>query len=219
MKKIVPIKPLELMDGEFDDFIGVWHNFVPKYMCDQTIELIDKTLNLYDSSNNLSQEEIDLLPECNIMEGDKQFSNKNLGRSDLAIMLNHHDRPLGNTFNQYLQACFLEYLEHHGQLQTEPMISSEMKLQKTEPRGGYHVWHYEDQGWTFAVRRLVWSIYLNDIEDGGETEFLYQSRRVKPKCGTVVIWPAGFTHVHRGNPPLKENKYILTGWYVSAPVF
>ena len=55
-------------------------------------------------------------------------------------------------------------------------------------------------------------VYLNDIEDGGETEFLYQSRRIKPVTGRAVLWPAGYTHTHRGNPPLKDAKYIITGW-------
>ena len=55
-------------------------------------------------------------------------------------------------------------------------------------------------------------VYLNDVEEGGETEFLYQSRRIKPKQGTMVICPASFTHTHRGNPPLKGNKYMINGW-------
>jgi hypothetical protein len=55
-------------------------------------------------------------------------------------------------------------------------------------------------------------MYLNDVEHGGETEFLYQKRRVSAKTGRVVIWPAGYTHVHRGNPPLSGEKYLLTGW-------
>jgi hypothetical protein len=55
-------------------------------------------------------------------------------------------------------------------------------------------------------------MYLNDVDDGGETEFLYQSKRYKPVKGRVLIWPAGFTHVHRGNPPLSGEKYIATSW-------
>jgi hypothetical protein len=54
--------------------------------------------------------------------------------------------------------------------------------------------------------------YLNDVEEGGETEFLYQKKRVKPVKNRVVVWPAGFTHTHRGNPPLSNAKYIITGW-------
>jgi hypothetical protein len=55
-------------------------------------------------------------------------------------------------------------------------------------------------------------IYLNDVEEGGETEFLYQKRRVQAKQGRLVMWPAAYTHTHRGNPPLSGDKYALTGW-------
>mgnify|MGYP001470085461 CR=1 FL=1 len=63
-----------------------------------------------------------------------------------------------------------------------------------------------------ARRFLVCFLYLNDVEEGGETEFLYQSRRIKPKQGTMVICPASFTHTHRGNPPLTGDKYMINGW-------
>ena len=89
-----------------------------------------------------------------------------------------------------------------------------IKIQKTSPGEGYHVWHHE-----YALlqedtqkRVLVFIIYLNDIDAGGETEFLYQNQRVVPKTGKLVIWPAYFTHQHRGNPPLENDKYVLTGW-------
>ena len=60
-------------------------------------------------------------------------------------------------------------------------------------------------------------IYLNDIEEGGETEYQYQLRRIKPTTGTVVMFPAGMTHVHKGNLVMgQENKYIVTGWYIKS---
>jgi len=54
--------------------------------------------------------------------------------------------------------------------------------------------------------------YLNDNFEGGETEFLYLNKRVSAKQGRIIIFPAGFTHVHRGNPPIGGEKYIVTSW-------
>ena len=54
--------------------------------------------------------------------------------------------------------------------------------------------------------------YLNDVTEGGETEFLYQKCRFKPEKNTLLVWPSQFTHIHRGNPPLSNDKYIITGW-------
>jgi hypothetical protein len=86
------------------------------------------------------------------------------------------------------------------------------KMQRTPVGGGYHVWHCENNDKEHADRVMSFVLYLNDIEEGGETEFLYQHMRVKPKKGTLVLFPAAFTHVHRGNPPLTNTKYIITGW-------
>jgi hypothetical protein len=211
-QSIVPIKPVEMMNGEFNDFIGVWEDHVPKFVCDKAIEFIDDCMDNY-SKTPISDES-----PINIMEGDLQFKNTNLGRKDFSIMLQYTNRNLSIEFDQYLHACFLDYMREYGQLTSNPLISFDQKLQKTEPGGGYHVWHYESQGYLFAQRTLVWAIYLNDLPEGeAETEFLYQKRRIAPKRGTCVIWPAGYTHVHRGNPVYTQNKYILTGWYINMP--
>jgi hypothetical protein len=95
----------------------------------------------------------------------------------------------------------------------EKFVYTRLKIQKTLPTEGYHVWHIE-HGNTFEMqaRAFVFSIYLNDVKEGGETEFLHFSQRVKPKKGRIVIWPAGFPYLHRGNPPLSGKKYILTSW-------
>ena len=86
------------------------------------------------------------------------------------------------------------------------------KIQKTEPGQGYHTWHCEADNRELQSRVLVWTVYLNDDFEAGETEFLYQQYRYKPKMGDIVIFPAAFTHTHRGNPPIGGTKYIITGW-------
>jgi hypothetical protein len=54
--------------------------------------------------------------------------------------------------------------------------------------------------------------YLNDGFAEGETEFLYQRRKVVPKTGSLLIAPTAFTHTHRGNRPEGGDKYIATSW-------
>ena len=85
-------------------------------------------------------------------------------------------------------------------------------LQKTEPMEGYHSFHAEDNSWNNRFRVLAWMVYLNDVPEGGETEWLYQQVKIKPTANTLVIWPGSFTHLHRGNPPMST-KYVLTGWF------
>lgn len=93
-----------------------------------------------------------------------------------------------------------------------PAILTGAKLQKTRPSEGYHIWHAEATSLLYKSRVISYILYLNDISEGGETEFIHLSERVAPKAGRMLIFPAGWTHTHRGNPPLVEDKYIATGW-------
>ena len=74
------------------------------------------------------------------------------------------------------------------------------------------VWHYENGDYDNRDRFITYMTYLKAPEEGGETEFLHQSKRIDSVAGRTLIWPAGFTHKHRGNPPLKGEKIYLTGW-------
>jgi len=212
MQGIIPIKPLELVkqEGKIDQFIGVWDKFVPKSVCKKIIDNYEDTLekistNAFDDQN------------LSVMDGNTQFDTRKLGRSDISLMMNQYSSASTIQMSQYLQSCFNHYIDEFPQLASEILFSSDMKIQKTSPGGGYHVWHCENSSYSHSSRTLVWAIYLNDIKEGGETEFLFQHKRFAPTTGTVVIWPAAFTHVHRGNPPLNGDKYILTGWYLTAP--
>lgn len=82
--------------------------------------------------------------------------------------------------------------------------------------GNYQYWHsevYPQQGSVEALHRaLLFMFYLNDVAEGGQTEFYYQQRAITPKRGRMVIAPAYFTHTHRGCVPVSGDKYILTSW-------
>lgn len=105
------------------------------------------------------------------------------------------------------------YTAHYSTLRALPQqVIYSMRLQRTVPGEGYHTWHHERTGKEMMSRMATFILYLNDVTEGGETEFLHFPLRVKPKQGTLIIWPATYTHTHRGNPPLAGEKFILTGW-------
>ena len=82
------------------------------------------------------------------------------------------------------------------------------------PKEGFFSLHNEHTG-MYPYRMLAWMIYLNDAVSG--TEFPYQNRIVTPKVGRTVIWPAGWTHPHKGVIPNEGLKYIATGWFYFLP--
>lgn len=82
--------------------------------------------------------------------------------------------------------------------------------------GGYPYWHCElypkDASCEPLHRHLLWTVYLNEDFAEGETEFLYQQRKIAPRTGALLIAPTAFTHTHRGNRPRGGDKYIATSW-------
>lgn len=122
--------------------------------------------------------------------------------------------PLVGEFNRaFFEQIYPEYTKQFSvlnEIDRHGIVT--YKIQKTIPTGGYHIWHCEVNGYDTARRIGTYILYLNDVEEGGETEFLYLSQRVSPQKGTLLVFPAGYVHSHRGNPPLKGEKYIMTGW-------
>lgn len=92
-------------------------------------------------------------------------------------------------------------------------LSGPYNVQKYAPGKHYSAWHCENNGNSSYFRRhLAFMTYLNDVTDGGETEFLHQAVKIRPQKGLTLIWPAHFTHIHRGLPSPTQIKYITTGW-------
>ena len=58
----------------------------------------------------------------------------------------------------------------------------------------------------------------NTVKDKGGTFFSNYSRTVDAVEGRCVIWPADWTHFHKGIPSPTETKYIATGWFVHQEI-
>lgn len=190
---------------EMKEFIGVFENAITDQHCE---ELIDAFKTSKERGQTRMRQEYD----------DSLIT----GKDDESMTLAEPSPELSKiTFQN--QAGFLEYMndeiveayvKQHPILAENPRCVFEGKVQRTLPGQGYHIWHCEQNGTKTHDRDrfLAWSVFLNDVEEGGETEFLHQHLRFKPKAGTALVFPAYFTHLHRGNPPLSGEKYIATGW-------
>ena len=190
-----------------DDFIGVFDNALSKEHCDELIKIYEDSvsLNFTTSRQQLGKKQIN--QDNNLVF----ISDKNFIKDDIFF---NKTRPSIHQFTEVAWFSYAQYAKEYGILNsvTSHRFYDSIKIQKTKPKEGYHVWHCEHDGRMQGSRLLLVMVYLNDVEEGGETEFLYQSRRIKPKQGTMVICPASFTHTHRGNPPLTGDKYMINGW-------
>jgi len=177
---------------------------LPSHFCDEIVGIFDRTLLSDPVEGGFVQ---DSLGNNNMYRTDKFMCFEEICGSQ---SLNY-----SQAINDHLSRALTEYIEFFPVLsgQFTSLFSVRQKLQKTPISGGFHGWHCENMHVETLSRVLAWTIYLNDVDEGGETEFLYQSERVKAKKGKTSIFPAGFMHTHRGNPPISNDKYILTGWF------
>ena len=183
------------------DFIAVYEDAVSVEYCEKFIGYIDH----YVEHGIIIKEPFD--------SDHKDHSTINFHNDARYDMLSGDNLPL--TFLPMVKDYVDDYLDRYSLLKHEVMLMFDVKAKKIPIGGGFHRWHYENGGLQVSPRKLVVQLYLNTVEEGGETEFLYINKRVKAKQGTLIIFPAAFTHTHRGNPPIGQDKYILTTWDVS----
>ena len=184
-----------------NNFIGVYDNYISPEECNKAIKLFEDQDKFNNTLNRLDFEQAPVT-----QKQDQQYfagaTNINVWWEDLKSLIVNFDMA----WNHYIKTTGADTAY-------QSFFFTDMKIQKTLPTEGYHVWHIEHgKGFSNEPRAFVFSVYLNDIKEGGETEFLHFSKRVQPKTGRIVIWPAGFPYLHRGNPPLSGEKYILTSW-------
>jgi|TARA_B100001094_G_scaffold333210_1_gene409524 hypothetical protein len=184
-----------------NDFIGHYENVMDVDACDAVISLFDSNWQHPDDPNN----------KLRTGQGNTETERGHLNRHDYQWYLD--PSPSFDLIVRTVEYCWEQYKQTFWVSNYVHINFDEVKLQKTFPRGGFHDWHCEITDLGAVDRCVAWMLYLNDIPEGeGETEFLWQGRRVQPKAGTMLIWPAFYTHVHRGNTVYSKSKYIATGW-------
>ena len=143
----------------------------------------------------------------------KGFSNGGDKTSTDVVVYPNSTDPAILQYYGLLKHCLKLYQERFKEFSFPLGFGEPFNIQHYEPGEGYLNWHCERGMHQTYQRALVFMTYLNDVDDGGQTEFLYQEREIQPKKGLTVLWPTDFTHTHRGVVSPTQSKTIATGWY------
>jgi hypothetical protein len=190
---------------EFSDSSFIIGEYIPKELCD---ELID----FFKYSKKYVKPGVVGTPE----ENKKWIVDESVKQSlDLNISPGNFDTVIGEYryHNDKVLKKYLKKFEHADKVESFN-IRTYYNIQYYPIGGDFKQWHCENDGRNLEVmaRHLVFMTYLNDVPDGG-TEFYYQGIKTEAKKGLTLIWPAGWTHFHRGIISNTKEKYIITGWY------
>jgi hypothetical protein len=188
--------------GGENSFIGAWYISDLK-ACDDLIQYFKQA----------DQKEVG-----KIFFGPKKEINTRIKDSvDLLIPPNDFSRLPVRKYIVNLMGVVQKYIEKYPAANAVNAwaLTENINIQYYRPAGGYKEWHCERLGKMLPSvnRHLVFMTYLNDVSDEGGTEFSHQKIKVQPRKGLTLIWPADWTHLHRGVVSRTEEKYIITGWF------
>ena len=182
----------------FDGFIGIFDNYFED-------AYINELINYYNKLDDLHLWQGAAKPKH--LRDDEQLYMMDPNRIHSV-----HPHYINYFFHVIWEQVFPIYKSEFSILDEKKLVGDQLKMKKIKPGGGFHQWHYEALS-SHADSKVVCQIYMNNVEEAGETEFLYQNKRISPKKNRLLLWPADWTYTHRGNPPIgKKDKYILTTW-------
>ena len=180
-------------------------SFIKQYNID--LKLCDQLIKYYKKNTEYKSLVIHYSAKTKTSVVDKNHKDS----IDVTFFNNSQNKTINKYFD-ILTQLVTDYIKHFNLNYGVRSCDSGTNIQFYPKNGGFKTWHTERSNIKNSKRALVFMTYLNDINDGGETEFLYQKIKIKPKKGLSLIWPTDFTHTHRGIPSPTEEKMIVTGW-------
>jgi hypothetical protein len=204
----VGFKPHTLYKGENimrEHEVNKLDNFICGFYLDND-ELMDRIISEHKNSPNRSPGKCGI--EGNIDIKTKDSTDTVLTSYPMLYMdyMNEMSRVVSAYKKKY------PYVDYYG----EWRITEDISVQEyIPPNQGFHAWHTERANTSLPQchRHMVFMTYLNDVTDGGETEFYHQKIKIKPEKGLTLMWGSDWTFTHRGLPSQTQEKYVVTGWF------
>lgn len=149
-------------------------------------------------------------------------SNETYTFTELNInSLKNDDKKFVSLFYSEMKKILIDYQKkfflHANQL-PEKFGFEEIRIKKYDKNKDEQFRMHTDVGdFQSSKRFLAFQLYLNDVSQRGETVFPDYRKTIQPEKGKILVFPPLWTHLHCGNPPKSENKYILTSYlhYIS----
>jgi len=183
------------------NIIGIYPNAFPSDLCDTMIEYFDANPKKYDSTV------VDFKDGKPTSRPDEHRVSEELTIPDI--------HWLSKKAHKIINPLVIKFCKKYAAVLRTFNTSyyENLHILKYEPNKGHYDYHSDADGPLIYNRMISIIVYFNDVKEGGETEFEYiDVPPVKPKKGTIVIFPSGWTHQHRGNIPISNEKYIGVWW-------
>lgn len=192
-----------------DPYIYVRNNSLPKPFCNEVIDFFEKNKHMHKDGLTIGG------INKNVKDTSDIFINmgakKNYPENMMNIIKLIQDEIRYN-LTEYYKCINNVYKNEDEKIIKNPLSTEGFLIQKYEKGIGNYKYH--NDGYiteTGKDRRITFLFYLNDVDIGGETEFM-NTYKIQPRQGTILLFPSTWTYHHRGNIPISGPKYIITGW-------
>ena len=180
-------------------FIGGW--YMPEDACDEVLDLFNDNKSLHQPGIVANKE----TEETEDVEVKKCTQLDVIPNAQELILYNIHLQAILDNYKQKYK--WVDFVNTYD-------IIENMTIQHYKPGEGFYKWHTENTGYSYNLNRhLVFMTYLNDVENGGTEFYHFPDLKIQARKGLTLIWPAGWTHTHKGVISDVDEKYIITGWY------
>jgi len=191
------------------DFIYEIKNSIPDELCDDII-------NMYELEDNKYGGLVFSGLRKDIKDTTDLIISKNEKRWERVEKILYN--TLTNGFAEYMSHMNKsEYTSNnitYNLLESNKAYINNFMIQKYEKCKGKYIYHndfsVDFEKKAYRVITFIW--YLNNVIEGGETEF-WGNYTIKPEKGKLVFFPACWCYPHRGKMPISDDKYIITNWF------
>ena len=178
------------MDLKLTDFIKVYDNVLSKGECNSCIKIFEEGVDkkVYDTEH-------------------LKFTQFWIPTNSYTPLFNNIKSKMNrrhSEYRSYLSEC-LDYVS----LFPSKYSFEKFKIKKYEPELKHEFRRHTDSSNVKTSTRFLSSlVYLNDVEEGGQTVF--NDVIINPKRGRLIIFPPLWMFPHAGKVPISNIKYILT---------
>lgn len=194
--------------------IGIIDEFLPETLCDGLVNFCQENFDKIFERGPMLQR-LDTSYK-NSFDWGIETTNKASEYIELYDQINKFDSLI---FKKVNEAISIYKKEFWGLETWENIIDTGYRIQRYLKNDGFYKVHIDGCNWfdeNSAKRVLAIIIYLNDVEEGGETAFPEHNYKVKAKKGRLAIFPAIWTHPHAAEVPISNDKWIISS-FITVP--
>lgn len=178
------------------EYIIEFKNSIPEILCEQIIYLFEKEEKFSGMTIRGLQK--------NILDSDDFIIPKKTENWDKIETFLH--KELSAKIVNYLDSINKYSSNYHG---NSKFFTENFLIRKYNKNNGKYTFHVDEHPNKNRILTFIW--YLNNIENGGETEF-HNNIKINPEQGKLLIFPSSWIYPHTSKVPISDDKYAIIGW-------